>query len=41
MSRRDDVMGLYRPSEILEKIEKVFFALILLPLWLHWYLMKP
>lgn len=27
MSRRDDVMGLYRPSEILEKIEKVFFCL--------------
>lgn len=27
MSRRDDVMGLYRPSEILEKIEKVLFGL--------------
>jgi len=27
MSRRDDVMGLYRPSEVLEKIEKVFFCL--------------
>lgn len=27
MSRRDDVMVLYRPSEILDKIEKVLFGL--------------